>query len=180
MKPSICRILAAFGLAGALAAATPAAAQDALAFSACDEAGASALEARLDYAMVPAAQDLAHAWQTLFCGRTPLKRAVQRVGFPFTETFAGFHYASHRDDRTTLDRAAFLQNYAYLDAASHDPEMIELVSGIDFQAGSGVVAIGFEGDAGTGLREFRQYQGKWIWIGERHVIVEHDEDEPGC
>jgi hypothetical protein len=177
---NIRRILAAFGLAGALAAANPAAAQDALTFSACDATGASTLEARLEYANVPEAQDLVHAWQTLFCGRTPLKRAVQRVGFPFTESFAGFHYASDREDRNRLDRTAFLQNYAYLDASAHDSAMVELVTGIDYTTGATIVAIGFEGDAGRGLREFRQYRGKWIWIGEKHVIAGDDEDEPGC
>lgn len=178
---SIRKTLAA--IAVSLAAAAPAAAQDALAFNPCDENGASALEARLDYAMILNAPDLAEAWQTLFCGRTPLKRAVQRVGFSFTESFSGFQFVSLNDDRNVMDRAAFLENYGYLDAAARDPGMVELLTSIEYSPGRGVVVIGFEGEAGTGTREFRQYRGKWIWIGERHVIVDHDQDEeggPGC
>ena len=80
--------LAALAAAGVLATAGAARAQSATAFDPCEDAGRAQLEALVEYHMAPNPDDLAAAWRTLFCGEAPIRRAAQRVGFPFTESFA--------------------------------------------------------------------------------------------
>ena len=173
--------LAALAAAGVLATAGAAQAQSETAFDPCEDAGRSQLQALLEYHMAPDPDDFTAAWRTLFCGEAPIRRAAQRVGFPFTESFAMSDGRRVREERNVLERDAFIANYGYLDRDHRMADLAEYATGAAYSPSTGVLRMRFEGDAGTGTRAFRQYRGKWIWFGEQHVIEDGVEpDEEGC
>lgn len=168
--------------AAAFAAVPTAFAQSESAFDPCEPEGRARLEALVEYHLAPNPGDFASAWQTLFCGESSIRHASQRVGFPFLERFTLHDGSRVREERNSLDRTGFIANYGYLDRDHRVADYAEFATGASWSAGSGVLRMRFEGDAGTGSRAFRLYRGKWIWIDEHHVIEEgvEDDDERGC
>jgi hypothetical protein len=141
----------------------------------CTTQGWHETRALLDDRGVPQSADLLEAYTTLFCKAAPMSRASQRVGFPFSQTSegevsnapAGSHLFT-----TLMERREFLEHYHFLSVNSDEGvdnyKPIAAVEAVRYSAKHDIATLKqTANECGSATLQFRRYQGKWIWFGER-------------
>jgi hypothetical protein len=140
----------------------------------CNTQGWHETRAMLDEKGVPASEDLLTAYTTLFCKAAPMSRAAQRVGFPFTQTSPGEMRATEDAQlfTTLMQRSEFVEHYSFLsvnqldDGTNYKP--ISTVEQARYSPKHDIVTLTqTANDCGASQLQFRRYQGKWIWFGEK-------------
>lgn len=132
----------------------------------CDAMGKQITRMLLTERAVPAPDALLDTYTQLFCGRTPLPKAAERVGFPFSVKVP----AEANDDEATghyerlLERSEFIEQYAFLNLAPS----FTAVSDVQYSPKTDVLTLRQTASEGGGNEvQFRRYRNQWIWFADR-------------
>ncbi len=164
-------LLAACAAATLLVASNPAHAADLTLQNPCTTEGRQQTRTLLEERRVPEAEDLLEAYTKIFCGRSSLKAATQRVGFPFTVVVPAVNEDNSNPDSEAsphyerlLGRAEFVEQYAFL---SSQPS-ITAVSNLSYSAKADVLTLTQSAVEGGGNEvKFRRYRNQWIWFADK-------------